>query len=318
MFTSNKGVVLISVLLIILMLSVISVSIGKYYFLSFKREGHVDFQNDAIQYIQNIEVLSINEIKKQFMSHTARNLPLFSEPISIQLEKGMITAKLKDATSCFNINALMNFNDNLYLPNQRVISGFRKYLKLLDYNDASIDSLIDQVIDWIDTDNQPRANGLEDYFYIGPMSSSKQFTSKRFFYHLSEIKNLPASSYFDWQLIEEHFCVIPFIDNHAININFLGPNDVLFLAALIPELTISDAEMIIENIPDEGFQTFSELNNFYPYINFNNSIIPISVSSKLFFIESQVTYDSFSATARTLINYNNNKASILTRSYNGI
>ena len=28
-------------------------------------------------------------------------------------------------------------------------------------------SIIDQIIDWIDTDDQPRANGFEDYFYTG-------------------------------------------------------------------------------------------------------------------------------------------------------
>ena len=321
MFTNNKGIVLISVLLIVLMLSVISVSIGKYYFLSFKREGYVDFQNDAIQHIQNIEVLSLKELKKQFQqntSYTSKNLPLFVEPIYVELEKGIVIAQIKDASNCFNINALFEFNGNSFLPNQKAIMGFQNYLKLLDYDNNAIDSLVDQLIDWVDSDDEPRANGLEDYFYIGPMNDSKQFTSKRLFYHLSEMKNLPAISYFNWLIIEEHFCVIPYTNKYSININFIEVKDVLFLTALIPGLTINDAEMITGSIPEEGFKSLVELNDFYPNINFNNSIIPISVSSKLFFIETEVTYDDFSATSKTLIHYNKNKASIISRFYNGI
>ena len=83
MFMNSKGIVLISVLLIVLMLSVISVSIGKYYFLSSKREGYVDFQNDAIQYMANVETLAIKEIKKHLRKHKIKKYK-----ISILMKRG--------------------------------------------------------------------------------------------------------------------------------------------------------------------------------------------------------------------------------------
>ena len=321
MLMNSKGIVLISVLLIVLMLSVISVSIGKYYFLSSKREGYVDFQNDAIQYMANVETLAIKEIKKHFRfnrAHTAKNQTLFTDPIYLELEKGTLQSTLKDASSCFNINALLDFRKEKYILNQKAISAFEGHLKLLDYDASAIDALTDQIIDWIDVDNEPRSNGLEDYFYIGPMNDSKQFTSKRYFYHLSEIKNLPASAYFDWSIIKEHFCVIPLLDEYSININFLEADNIFLLAAAIPDVSLGEAEEILNAIPLNGFKSISDLKNAYPNINFDNLNIPISFNSQLLFLDTEVSYADFNATSQTLMNYNNNKVSIIFRSYNGI
>ena len=219
---------------------------------------------------------------------------------------------------CFNINALLDFRKEKYILNQKAISAFEGYLKLLDYDASAIDALTDQIIDWIDIDNEPRSNGLEDYFYIGPMNDSKQFTSKRYFYHLSEIKNLPASAYFDWHVIKEHFCVIPHIDEYSININFLGADNIFLLAAAIPDLSLGQAEEILNAIPYSGFKSISDLKSVYPNINFDNLNIPISFNSQLLFLDTEVSYADFNATSQTLMNYNNNKLSIIFRSYNGI
>ena len=321
MFTNNKGVALISVLLIVLMLSAISVSVGKYYFLSFKREGYVDFQSNAIQYLGNIETLALKEVKREFElsnEFTAKDNVLFANPLKVEIEKGLLSAELSDASNCFNINALYDHADKKYLLNERSLNGFIKLLSLLEYEENGIASLTDQILDWIDPDNQPRANGLEDYFYIGPMNTRKQYTSKRFFYDLSEIRNLPASSYFNWNTLKEHVCVFPNLGGYTINLNQLEPKDSILLASILPNLNIDEAESIINQIPNDGFKTARELYNAFPGIDFNKSYLPVSLKTDLLLVRSYVHFDENTASSIILINYKNNKATILSRFYNGI
>ena len=107
MNTNSRGAILISVLLIVLMLSAISVSLSQNYFLALKREGYVNFESNALQYIRTLEVLSAEEIKKQFTpqrSYTSLSMPFFSQPISVQSDYGLIVAEARDASNCFNLN----------------------------------------------------------------------------------------------------------------------------------------------------------------------------------------------------------------------
>ena len=79
---------------------------------------------------------------------------------------------IEDASACYNINSLVDFTNQEYIPNERSITGLKKLLELLKYNGSEIDEFIDQMIDWIDKDSQPRNYGLEDYYYTGPRVKS--------------------------------------------------------------------------------------------------------------------------------------------------
>ena len=74
MSTNTKGVVLISVMMIMLILSAIGVSLSQNYFLALKRESYVNFENNALQYIGTIEVLSAEEMKKAVLKYASREI----------------------------------------------------------------------------------------------------------------------------------------------------------------------------------------------------------------------------------------------------
>ena len=52
-----------------------------------------------------------------------------------------------------------------YVENIKTITAFRKILFLNEIDNNIIEEVIDQTIDWIDQDANPRAFGLEDYYY---------------------------------------------------------------------------------------------------------------------------------------------------------
>ena len=65
MHHKNKGIVLISILLIVLLLSSIAVLFGNKYLISLKRAQYIEFQTLAINIFRNIESLSKDKIKKE-------------------------------------------------------------------------------------------------------------------------------------------------------------------------------------------------------------------------------------------------------------
>jgi len=107
----NKGVVLITVLLIILLLSSVAVVIGNNYLISLKRAAYLEFQSTSLNVFKNLESLALKkiDIEMKFNSNKlARNNPLLNNDIYFETESGVVTAKILDASNCFNINSLVS------------------------------------------------------------------------------------------------------------------------------------------------------------------------------------------------------------------
>ena len=85
MFTNNKnnkGVVLLSVLMVILLLSSIAAFIGNKYFISLKRFAYLEYQTQAINYYRGIESISMKRIKDELEAnkeYLPRNHPLLND-----------------------------------------------------------------------------------------------------------------------------------------------------------------------------------------------------------------------------------------------
>ena len=319
MYTNNKGIVLISVLFIVLILSAIGASMSKTYLISIKRESYVDFQSNAIQYINNVETLAKEELKKQFRpvrSYTSKSMPIFANLIRLESESGYIVADIADASTCYNINSVVDFANQEYMPNDRSIKGLKKLLELLKYDESEINELIDQMIDWIDKDSQPRNYGLEDYYYTGPMSEIKQYPSERLFYDLSELRSLPASRFLNWLDVQKHLCAFPVSEDTRVNFNMLETKHDVLLAALIPGLSVSDAGAMIEQIPLDGFTTVQQLYSTFPNISFNESHLPIGLSSNLIGLSSSIANQEYEIRSNSVIELKNNQAIVISRFYN--
>ena len=317
----NKGVVLISVLLILLLLSSVAVLIGNNYFVSFKRAQYQEFQNVSLNIFRNTESLALRKIDNELGFNTkvhANNNALFMNNFIFELDQGVVTGKISDASNCFNINALVKKIKNDFIPNEKNIEVFKRLLNFNEVDLNLVDEAIDQIIDWIDSDSNPRAYGLEDYYYSGPLNNPKEFTASRLFYSISELKSLPAIKNIGWEYFDNNFCAFP--DNSLnININTLKANDDKLFASMFKNMSYTDAQYIIDNIPDEGFRNISDLKRAFPSYNFDGGNIYIKFSSSNFLLLTTFMYESFYSESISTIYYGpNNNSYIISRIYNGI
>ena len=321
MHYKTKGVVLISVLLTVLLLSSIAVVIGNNYFVSFKRAQYLEFQTVSLNIFSSIESLALKKIDNELRFNTkfhAKNNALFTNDFIFKTQKGVVSGKIIDSSNCFNINALVSRNNNTYKPNKENIAIFERLLSLSEIENNLIDEAIDQIIDWIDADDNPRAFGLEDYYYSGPLNNPKEYTSARIFYSIQEIKSLPAIRDIGWQVFEKYFCALPHNDL-SININTITGNKSLLLSSLFENLPYSDAEYVIDNIPEDGIKNLNELSNLFPSYKLEKSQNFLNFSSSHFELVTSLSYESYYSESKSKIYYGaNNNSYIISRIYNGI
>ena len=324
MFINNKskGVVLLSVLMVILLLSSIAAFIGNKYFISLKRFAYLEYQTQAINYYRGIESISIKRIKDELEAnkkYLPRNHPLLNNSFTYDANPGFVKTSVKDISNCININSIVSLRNNQYEDNEENINRLKKYFMLKEIEEIYIDEFIDQVIDWIDKDSDPRANGVEDYYYTGPLTNPKHYSGMRFFYDLSELKPLPITNIIGWDNIYENLCAIPITEQSYININSLEEGDGLLLASAFENLSLNDAEYIIFNMPSEGYDEANTFFNNFSNIDFGDVYTRIEFSSNKFQIISELKVDDFSSKSLTTIYYGNNRhGDILSRTYNGI
>ena len=321
MHYKTKGVVLISVLLIVLLLSSIAVVIGNNYFVSFKRAQYLEFQTVSLNIFSSIESLALKKIDNELRFNSkvhAINNALFSNDFIFETQKGLVSGKIIDASNCFNINALVKKTKNTYKPNKENIVIFERLLIFSEVENNLIDEAIDQIIDWIDEDDNPRAFGLEDYYYSGPLNNPKEYTSGRIFYSIQEIKSLPAIRAIGWEVFMKYFCALPHNDL-SININTITGNKSLLLSSLFENLPYSDAEYVIDNIPENGIKNLNELSDLFPSYNLEKSQDYIKFSSNNFELITSLSYESYYSESKSKIYYGaNNNSYITSRIYNGI
>ncbi len=322
MHSKDKGVVLISILLIVLLLSSVAVLFGNKYFLSLKRAQYIEFQTLSLNIFRNMESLAQDKIEKELRFNSnklTKDNPIINEPMVFNLNGADVLGKISDYGNCFNINSIVKLNDSNYVENKNAVAAFRKILSLNEIDNNIIEEVIDQTIDWIDKDTNPRAYGLEDYYYSGPLHSPREYTGMRLMVSIDELKSIPAVKQIDWNIFKNHFCAIPILNELSLNINTLDLEDAYLLSSIFSNLTIKDAEYILDNIPKSGFD---DLNNFirsFPDLDLELAYGNITVKSNIFELNSEVNFNKFISSSKSIIIYeDNNNGFIISRIYNGI
>ena len=318
----NKGVVLISILLIVLLLSAIAITFGNKYLVSLKRAQYIEFQSLSLNAFRNVEAMSLNKIDK-FSRFNSSNLtkenPLLTDEIYFEINGAKIVGSIDDASNCFNINSLVRAGKEDYQENKKSMNAFRELMYLAEVDNNVAEEIIDQIIDWIDKNSNPRAYGLEDYYYSGPLHNPREFSGGRLLIDIEELKSIPSVRLVDWDIFKEFFCAYPFATNLKLNINTLDKNNILLLTAFFPKIDIKDSEYIIENIPLNGFQDINTFLQAFEDIDLSSPNGEVIFTSDIFNIETVIDYEGYSASSKSTLIYGKNKNGyILSRTYNGI
>ena len=316
---NKPGVILITTLLIVMILSIISVQISKNFYISLKREAYLDFKNLSHQMLMSSEKQAIKSLQKNiksFQSKLTLNDSLLNNKFYFQNDLMVLEVSVLDASNCFNLNSLFKPSGNSYEIRPLYKAWLKRYLKLKQFNEADIESFIDQLVDWVDRDNQPLNFGAENYFYIGPASKISQFTPKRLLVDISEINNFPIMERVDYRDLIANLCVLPNRNNQIININSLVQSDSLLIAAFFDEENLEYTSSQILNMPKNGYDDVNVfIDQFNQASKFPSQVL--SINSQTFRLQSDIINENFSANLETLVILDiSNSAEVLSRTFN--
>jgi general secretion pathway protein K len=275
-YTSQRGVAIITALLIVAIATTISINISTRLQLDVRRTANLLTADQAWQYTLAAESWSRRILEQDRKDNSIDD---YSENWAIELpplpvEGGWIRGKLTDLQACFNLDTLVQGN----AVSELAVERFRRLLSNLDLRPE----LADAVIDWLDADvNTTIPDGAEDGYYMNLEQPYRSANSAMLSpSELRLIKGFEDPAVYNRLL--PHVCAFGVAT--PININTATAE---VLRSLSNKLTDSDAAAIIEQRTQTAF---TDVNDFLSFNNLKTIIDKpdnLSVNSDYFMLESE-------------------------------
>ena len=312
-FSNSSGVALLTVLLLILIMSLLATQLTQIFFKDIRNSKNVEFNSLSHIYIdflqshfQDVFGQSITQNKSNINKSTV----LAINDYSIEFQGFQANFEVKDFSNCFNINSIFLERDGNLLINQKTLLFFKQLLKVMEFDSAQVETIADNLIDWVDEDNLPRAYGKENYYYTGPANKSPRFTPKRLFFNTSELRQLAGLSNV-YERMQESVCVIPYSNNFSINLNTLDTANAELFSIFLKTPDVETAESIISRIPLEGYGSLQDFFNLESDLANTEFLNFLATNSHTLYLEITLDSGFTSATYVSLMNLNGNSISIL-------
>lgn len=264
MSTGKKqhGVALLTVLLIVAIVAVIAVGMSGRLQLQLQRQQNLQQQQQAFWYAMGAEafarVLLRRALQGEDIVHLGQDWA--QQGASFVVDDGQIAGEIQDMQSCFNLNALQQRPDRTQSGQTQQTLAQRSFQRLVEQVAPELsmpaEYLTARISDWLDEDSiLNTAGGAEQDDY-----ASLQFpyyTANSLMVSETELRLILDITPADYQLLLPYICVVPQSSSLKINVNTLTEETAVLLSALLPELSLSQAQEVILSRPEAGFSDIS-------------------------------------------------------------
>ena len=278
----QKGVAIITALLIVAIAVTVSTSISTRLQLDVRRTSNLIASDQAALYVQAAEEWTQRILKKDRQDSS---IDALTESWAIALpplpvEGGTVQGTLTDLSACINLNALLDPKSGLIDPlvNERLerLFGILR-LKTPPSTQA--------LLDWIDSNQETTTpNGAEDGYYL---NLSKPYrTANTELVSLSELRLIKSFEKPEvFAALPPHVCAYSAqLGDSAININTASKE---VLQSLSDNMTEQLAEEILNQRAETPFEDLDDFKKFNKLGTIIKNTNQLSVSSNLFLLRTQ-------------------------------
>ncbi|HIG43635.1 MAG: type II secretion system minor pseudopilin GspK [bacterium] len=245
---SQKGVALITILLVVVIATVLGVSMSTEQNFAINRARSFFDQGIARQYAYGGEELARQILHEDFVDspgvvHLGQNWA--QRPLTFEFEDGAVELIIEDLQSKLNLNSLS-------IEGQQAAVVRQRFVDLLGQQGVDA-AYIDRVVDWIDVNESKNARGAEDYDYLGLERPYR--TASGPMADVTELRLILEMEEEQFELIQPYVTAVP--DPYTqINVN---TTTVQVLQAIAPGLPPGDAESIVmTQTEQEGFDSIDD------------------------------------------------------------
>ncbi|MEC9416077.1 MAG: type II secretion system minor pseudopilin GspK [Pseudomonadota bacterium] len=301
----NKGVALITAMLIVAITGIISSNLLWENILNTRKTMSTLNQDQAIEVALGAENWIKQILKQDAINSTTDHLnELWAKKLpNLPIDGGGISGEIIDLQSRFNINNIIQSDGTL---NQNQFNQLHRLLKILNL-DPNIANVI---VDWIDKDQYPTyPGGAEDDIYT--KMNPPYRTSNQKIITITELLSINSMTIESYKLLEPHISAIPI--STQINVNTAGST---ILSSLDDGVTQNDIQRLINERNPNGFTDI--FTSFKPLLLPEN-LSNISDKSNYFQLKLLVNIDSITITMFTTIKREaNGDTSVINRSFGTI
>ena len=269
----NKGVALITVMLILALATVLAVSMSSQQKLDIHRSANIFNSEQAFQYVLGAESWGKQILKRDFIDN---KIDSFNDDWAtvlppLPIEGGNMAGKIEDLQARFNINNLVENGK----PHKLYLERFKRLLRNLELDE----NLASVLIDWIDTNEETGFSGAEDNEYLN--FSPAYRAANQTMNDVSELLLVKGIDFEIYDKLRPYVCVLEF--NTGINVNTASAE---VLSSIVKDITLEDAETLVE---DRNKEIYKKLDDFLQHPLLKNKKIKnegLDVSSNYFQLNS--------------------------------
>lgn len=235
----QRGVALITVLLVVAIVTVVSAAMVARQQLSIRASSNQLQARQAWHYALGGEALAqailARDLKGGEPGAAAIDhlLEPWAQPLpAFEIDQGEILVRIEDLAGRFNLNDLLRDQQ----PNPAAVEQFRRLLLRLQISAPYAERLLD----WIDPDQQPSGElGAEDNVYLG-LDTPYRSAGRRL-HDLSELRLLLDMREEDFQRLAPYVVALP--PNVPLNVNTAS---AMVLSSLSDNVSLGAAESLVE------------------------------------------------------------------------
>lgn len=299
----EKGVALLTVLLLVAVMSAIAVGVLDDIRFGLRRTFNAATATQGQYLALGAEELArarIGRLLERDSLRTSLEGGWNGRPIVFPVEGGQIVARVRDATGCFNLNSLVLAGGGE--PFVRREQGVRQFIALLTaLNQPQPDVLANSLAEWMDS-NTVGAPGTEDDGYL--KGATPYRTASAPLAEVSELRAIHGFTPAVYAAIRPYVCALPTTDLSPVNINTLGPERAVVLTALTEGgVPINAARSVLATRPAGGFTDLAAFwaNPIFAQLPADAGVrSQVDLRSRYFALDAEVTFASGNVTLSSL------------------
>ena len=247
----QQGVALFITLLVVTIATLLATEIWFNNTLDIARQYNNRAAYQANHYTKGMVLWAIDVLRQDFEAEPAfdNHTQAWNQPIAgIELDDAMLSGKLTDLDSKFNLNNLVIRNQ----VNEVNLAYFKRILSNLELDVG----IADKIIDWMDTNQIPRPLGAEDVVYLSKSPSYR--TAGQYFQHISELRLIDGVNQRTYVRLKSFVTVLPIQADKPTKVN-INTASALLLLSLDDRITSDEALVLFS----DGSASNKTLDDFF-------------------------------------------------------
>ena len=256
MASRQRGAALLTVLLLVAVIALVASTQLDLIGLDLARARNNQSLVQARAHALGAEQLAVRQVGRLAQLPPAQLGQWHGRVQQLDLAEGQLQYRLRDASSCFNLNAVVIGAPGQWQRSETGVAQLLALLQALQLPPSQAQAFSDSLVDWIDHDSVASAAGAEDAYYR--LQVPAYLSAAALLNDPSELLALAGVDAALYQRLRPWLCALPDNAPTPVNVNALSPRQAPLLVMLSQgAMSLPAAQQWLAQRPAGGWRQHS-------------------------------------------------------------